>query len=267
MDTDALRSRPFKPGAAQHARSVHALMLRDIKTRFGASYFGFLFGLFIPLAHIGVVMTIYIMLGRRAALGTDVAVYLSTAIVPFIVWSYTHQRIIQSFSANRALTSFPVIKFIDIFIARALAELLNASLIVAVTLTALSLVGADLFIYDPPSALATLFMAYFLGLSTGFLLGVLSLLYPVFGIVGYLFIPIYWGSCGVFFIPEALPEQLRNVLMIFPLSHLVDFGRMAFYASYISAYPMLLYVWAVILGNILTALVLERSLRPILTAR
>lgn len=251
----------------QHARVVSALMLRDIKTRFGATYFGFLVSMLIPLAHIGVVLTIFVLLGRRAPIGTDVALYLATAIVPFVIWSYTHQKVMQSFAQNRALTSFPIVKFNDILIARALVEMLNAVLVVCVVTIALSMMVQDLFVSKLSSFFLALILSYALGISTGFLFGVFSVLAPAAMIAGFVIVPLYWATSGVFFIPEGLPEQLRFALSVFPLSHVVDFGRSAFYPSYLSDYANLLYVNAVIVGNILFGLALERVLRPALTAK
>ncbi len=249
----------------QHARVIHALMLRDIKTRFGATYFGFAVGLLIPLAHIGIILSIYIFMGRRAPLGTDVAAYLSTAIVPFVVWSYAHQKVMQAFGQNRALTAFPVVKFIDIFIARAFVEILNSILIVTIVMIVLPMMGVDTFIFQSKTVLCAVMLGFMLGVSTGAVFGVFSILIPSVLIVGILFIPTYWVTSGVFFIPEALPEVVRNIVRLFPLSHIVDILRMGFYPSYVSDYPSSLYIIGSIIANVILALSIDRFLRPALS--
>lgn len=254
-------SRSLRVALLQHARVILALMLRDIQTRFGATYLGFLFGLILPLGHIGIVLGIYILMGRRAPIGTDVTLFLASAIVPFVVWSYTHQRLIQSFSQNWALTAFPIVKFDDILAARCIVELLNAVLVVAIVAAAFAVLGNDLFIADPMSLFYCLFLSYALGVATGFVFGLLGMLAPIMMMVGYLTIPIYWLSSGVFFIPEALPEQARAALAVIPLWHIVDFGRSAFFPSYLSSFPSLFYVHAVIVANILFGFALQRFLR------
>ena len=85
-------------------------------------------------------------------------------------------------------------------------------------------------------------------------------------IFGFVLIPLYWISSGVFFLAGTLPEQIRMFLYLFPLSHVAEFGRAAFYPAYISNYYDLLYVYTVIVGNILAGLAIERFLRPTLTA-
>lgn len=262
-----MRGARLKAALVQHARVVSALMLRDIKTRFGATYFGFVAGLMIPLAHVGIILSVYVLLGRRAPIGTDVTLYLTTAILPFVIWSYTHQKIIQSFGQNKVLTSFPIVKLPDIMISRALVELLASALVAVVVAVTLTIIGYDLFIFDKARFLYALFLAHSLGVSTGFIFGILSIIWPFLIIVGFVTIPLYWVTSGVLFIPDAVPEQIRVAVSVFPLSHIVDYARTAFYASYLSDYANLLYVNLIIIANLLTGLTIERFLRPILTQK
>lgn len=261
------RRRAIHDAALQHARVVLALMLRDIKTRFGATYFGFLVGLLLPLAHIGIILAVYILIGRRAPIGTSVSIYLATAILPFILWSYTHQKIMQCFNQNKSLTSFPIVKFIDILFARSIVEILNSTLIIFVVYASFILLGEDIFVTNASSFFYALVLSYLMGISTGFIFGLLSILVPFVMIAGFLLVPAYWVTSGVFFIPDALPENARIFVALFPLSHIVDFGRAAFYPSYISSYANPIYVHAIIATNVLIGLAGERFLRATLTGK
>lgn len=247
------------------ARVVLVLMLRDIKTRMGASYFGFILGLILPLGHIGVVTILYILAGRRSALGNDVAIYLTSAILPFIIWSYTHQKMIMSVSQNFPLTYFPIVSINAILISRSLAELLSSSLIVVIVFSTLAIYGSDLFIANASLLLFSGIMAYLLGVATGMTIGVLSKLNSIFMIFGFILIPLYWITSGVLFIPESLPDQLRSYLSWFALSHIVDLSRMALFPSYISYYPSPTYVIVAILANFLFSFGAIRFLGPYLS--
>lgn len=251
----------------EHSRVIHAIMLRDIKTRMGGSYFGFALSLMIPLVHIGALLAIYVLIGRRAPIGTDVTVYLATAMLPFVVWSYTYQKIIHCFPQNMPLMALPIVSLIDIFVARSIVELLESAIIIVVVASFISAAGHELFVRDPVAMLYTFLMAYALGVATGLIMGIFGMLAPFMRIIGFVFIPIYWITAGAVAIPDALPEQLRLALFFFPLSHVVDFGRTAFYSSYISSYANLTYVHALIIGNLTLGLVLERYLQPLLTQK
>lgn len=211
-----------------------------------------------PIGHIGVILAIYITLGRRSPIGSDAVIFLSTAIVPFVIWSYTHQRFLRAYSQNKILMSFPSIKLIDITVSTALAELMNSLIIVLFMLFVYSFADIDLFVLDRNMVIFGLFLAYLLGVSTGFLFGMSSLLSSTLIIPGYLIMPIYWISSGAFFIPESLPLFVRNLLWYFPLSHIVDFIRGFYYSNYSTDYYSLVYVFIVIFLNISIALCLTR---------
>ena len=249
-----------------HARVVHALVLRDIQTRTGGSYFGFLFGLVLPLGHIGVVLLIYVMLGRRPAIGTDTVLFLTSAILPFIIWSYTHQKMFAAFGQNLPLMSFPIVGFSEIFIARAIVELLTATLVAVITLTVIWLFGSDLLFYDNQMLLLCFFLAYFFGISTGFIVGLLSILSPITTMISYLIIPTFWVTCGALFIPDALPEFARQGLSVFAIAHIVEFVRMAVYPSYYTDFPSMNFIVIVIVMNLLISFLMVKAFRVSLTS-
>lgn len=259
--------RLLKGAMTEHGRVIHALMLRDIKTRFGASYLGFIVGLLIPLAHITVLLVLFHVIGRRAPIGTDVTIFISTALVPFICWSYTHQKIVRSLADNRALLSFPIVKMIDIVIARAFVELMNSTLVVLVVYAALTLGGSHIFLFDPPRIIATLLTAYILGVSTGMVFALIILAVPGASIAAFLIIPLYWATSGNFFIPDALPAQITAAMAFFPLSHIVDFGRPGFYPEYTTSYHNMLYPLGVVLLNFLIFMSAQRFFKATLTTR
>lgn len=198
-----------------HGRVVLALMLRDIQTRMGSSYVGFLFGLILPLGHISVVTGIYVLMGRRSPIGADVVLFLSTEVVPFVIWSYTHQRMLQALAQNLSLTAFPIVKTIDIFVARAAVELLSSALICIVCLIALATYGNDMFVSDPPLLLLAALLAYALGAATGLFFGLMGHFSPTLGLLGFLIIPVFWLTSGVLFIPDALPRGPATLPLVF----------------------------------------------------
>lgn len=263
--SDRITRGPRQTGLPQvlhlHGRVVLALMLRDIKTRMGGSYFGFAFGLILPLGHLGIVLAVYLIMGRRAALGTDATSFLTTAVLPFIIWSYTHQKIMQSFTQNIPLMSFPIVRIIDILVARSLVEILNSSIIIIIVVISISLIGSDMIVYDPPLALLSIFLAYLFGVSTGYFFGIAGQLVPTLTLVGFLIVPLNWLVCGVFFIPEALPDQMRWVISWFPMPHIVDTARLAVYPTYLSTFARVDFVLTIILGNILLTASIERLAR------
>lgn len=233
-----------------HCRVVISLLLRDIKTRAGSSYFGFLVGLALPLGHIGVLLFLYVILGRKPAIGTDILVFLCSAILPFAIWSYTHQRMMTALPHNMPLTSFPVVKIIDIIAARAIGELLAGTMIVIVVFSFLLFFDGNVFVGDYYLLTLSLFLAFFLGISTGFLFGIITFLVPSTYMIAFIIIPIFWVTSGVIFIPDAIPEQLRFYLQFFALTHIVELTRSSIYTSYVTQFSSMKFVVSAIMINI-----------------
>lgn len=248
-------------GVRQHLRVIYALVLRDIKTRLGSSYFGFLFGLLIPLAHLVIVLTVYIATGRRAPIGSDVSIYLLTAIVPFIIWSYTHQKTMQSFSQYFSLTALPIVRLIDIFISRSIVELLNSSIIALISGFLVVLLTSDPYIQSMSGVIFGVLLSYILGISTGLIFGIGGLLAPIINIIGFVIIPIYWIMSGILFIPDGLPAEIRSVLYFFPLAHIVDYCRIEFYSNYMTSFADIRYVLTISILNILVSMITLKCMR------
>uniref|UniRef100_A0A9E8A443 ABC-2 type transporter domain-containing protein n=1 Tax=Bosea sp. NBC_00436 TaxID=2969620 RepID=A0A9E8A443_9HYPH len=241
-----------------HARVIHALVLRDIQTRTGGSYFGFFFGLVMPLGHIGLLLLSYVALGRKPAIGTDTLLFLTSAILPFIIWSYTHQKMIAAFSQNRALIAFPVVGFNEIAVSRAIVELFSSILISAITMICIWISGTEMIFNSIKMLLFCFFISYLLGVGTGSVFGVLSVFNNFIALLGYLLIPLFWLTCGALFIPDALPELVRGAVSVFAIAHIVDFARMAVYPGYFSQFPSIEFIVIAVGGNILLFYVLLR---------
>lgn len=251
----------FSQSLFRQYRVISALYLRDIQTRAGSSYAGFLVGTAVPLIHLFIIVAIYSSLGRIPSIGSSIALYLSTAVLPFVIWSYTHQKMLSSIPQNSPLLSFPAIRLIDILISRSLSELLNCTLIFMTTYLALYLIVGEYYISDVKMYIYSLFLAYFLGISTGILISIINHIYPSLTLVNFMIIPIYWISCGTLFTPDSLPQIIRDYLFLFPLAHIVDMVRSAFFFNYTSYFYSNTYVIVVIIFNILIGLSLSKLFR------
>ncbi|MFG1350015.1 ABC transporter permease [Xanthobacter autotrophicus] len=226
----------WRTASAMHARVVGAVIMRDLQTRFGAGYFGFLLGLLMPLGHLGIVILITTLLKRPIPLGRETPVFVMTGVLPFIIWLYSHRQIMLTAIQNRPLLYFPSVDFIDLFIARIIIEIIAATIVVFSVLSTISLLGYDLTINNPSRFVLGLILAWVVGISTGLIIGLLGFLVPIFTIFGNIMGTIFWITCGIFFLPDFLPESIRNIIFFNPLSHIIDLIREAVYSEYIGSF-------------------------------
>src|SRR5579863_1714090 len=91
-------------------RLLLALMLRDIKTRFGGSEWGFILAIAWPLSHIGVLILFNGAMGRTAPYGESAALWYATGVVPFMAFSYMSRWIMMGIALNKPLLTFPIVK-------------------------------------------------------------------------------------------------------------------------------------------------------------
>lgn len=253
----------WRTAGAMHARVVGAVIMRDLQTRFGVGYLGFLLGLIMPLGHLTIVVTITIMLRRPIPLGTDAAIFSMTGVLPFIIWLYSHRQVMGTLALNRPLTYFPGVDISDLFFAKAIIEVVAATLVVATVLPVLSMLGYNLNINNIYGFSYGLVLAWVLGIVTGMTFGLLGSIAPVFFIFGNLLAPLFWVSSGLLFLPDALPEKLSAIVYFNPLAHVVDFVRESYYSEYISLFFDPRYLMFFLVSILLFAMILMFIIRRV----
>ncbi len=137
-----------------YSHVLRALLLRDIKSRFLGSAWGYLLSIAWPLSHILLLLIIHGVFGRVQPYGDSAAVWYSTGIVPFMAFSYTLRFIVLGLIQNSPLLSFPVVKVTDIVFARALVEIFSVFLVFCILVILLNSLEHRLY----PSVHFMLFM-------------------------------------------------------------------------------------------------------------
>jgi capsular polysaccharide transport system permease protein len=212
-------------------RVIVALMLRDIKTRFG-NEFGFILAIAWPLSHILILLLINTAMGRIAPYGDSAALWFATGIVPFMSFSYTARFIMLGIVLNRPLLVFPRVKITDILFSRALVEVLNAGAVILVLILIFWFLGIDFMPIDIVQACSALVASILLGLGVGVINGIIAAALPMW-ITGYALLNIIlWISSGVFFVADSLPEIIRVPLSFHPVLQAIEWMRSAYYEGY-----------------------------------
>ena len=98
-----LIGRPSLVEILQAQRNVlTALILRDIKTRFGSAP-GFLIAIAWPLSHILILVAINVWTGRIAPYGESAILWFAVSTTPFMIVSYTSRFMMFGLVMNRPL--------------------------------------------------------------------------------------------------------------------------------------------------------------------
>ena len=236
-------------------------MLRNIRTRFFGNGLGYLVAIAWPLLIFLSSWRSTAALGRAVPYGDSAVLFVATGAVPFMVFSYLSRFMMLSVIYARPLLAFPEVKVLDVLLASALLEILAAACVTIVLIVLAWAFDVDIMPRDIVEATYAFGAAILLGLGFGMLNGVLALAIPMW-FTGYALFTIFlWVTAGVFFVPDALPNGLREILAYHPVLQLIEWTRSAYYEGYgglvlSRSYPIAVGVCTLFLG-----LLLERAMR------
>ena len=248
--------------AAVFARVVYAIIMREVRTRFGTSYIGYFRALLEPTVFIMGFVLIWRALGRASPVAVPVELFFLCSLFPYIAFMRTWDYTTSAIRANTGLLMFPVVRPLDFFIARTILE--GVSQLLVLFLLALAVHG--LFCeprHLPDNLLGVLgaaMTAILLGASMGLIIGCVLMEYPSIGVIMPLFRRALLFTSGVFFMADSLPAVVKSYLYWNPVLHVTEWFRSSYFSESESQFLDMYYLWACVIGILLIGLVLERRL-------
>ncbi|HWL54748.1 MAG TPA: ABC transporter permease [Chthoniobacteraceae bacterium] len=245
------------------ARVIGALILREIKTRFWRNRFGYLWAFGEPALHLLIWMGVFHALhqNRSAIHGDHPLHFLAMGIIPFFLFRRVAAFMSRAISANQALLDYPLVRHIDLMLARFLLE---SATMLAVGFIAFLILG-QLGIAGPPRDLLGLLEAsgllILLGLGFGAFNAVATMLSPAYDKVLAASWRVLYFTSGIYFLGESLPPAILRLVSFNPVFHGIEAFREAYATGYQSSAATVIYplVWAAVL--LLLGLIMERAAR------
>lgn len=213
------------------ARVIFALMLRDIKSRWGSSP-AYVITIIWPLAHILILVSIWTALGRVAPYGESNVLWFSISMLPFMTCTYAARFLLVGVLASKPLIAFPLIKITDILFSRILIEILNSVVLVLCIAIWLWMLNVNSMPNDIKQAFLAVSVSIIMGLGMGVVNALIGVIFHMW-VTGFMLMTIVlWLTSGIVFDPNALPVEIRDVLYWQPTLHLVEWMREAYYPGY-----------------------------------
>jgi len=239
-DDPTLAASALRPAALQ-ARSpwqiqravLFALMLRELKGRFGGRWLGAFWTLSEPLLQMLGMMLLYGYLRQRHIAGVNYVMYLITGMLPFFMFRNVAMRLMDGIDANRALFGYRQVKPIDTLISRAMLEVGIYSVVYLIALGLLAGLGLDVLPDHPLELMAVSAALLACGFGLGLTLAVLTNELPeVRGLVRrLLFWPLYLLS-GAIFPVHSFPQGVLDWLLLNPVLHALELSRGFYFDGY-----------------------------------
>lgn len=240
---------------------VHAILLRETKTRFGNNQLGYVWALIEPILWIATFAAMYHVLGRTGPGGMGIVPFLVTGIVPFLMFRGTAKQCMSAISGNKGLLFYPQVQPLDLVLARVLLEWVTYFLVFTVLMTVPALVDGELVVDNLLRVLMGLALASGLGTGLGLVFCGLSVFSPTAErLHGPMIRPLFWTS-GIFFMVEALPTAARDLLLYNPVLHAVELVRDGWFPGHHAPHVNAWYPAAWVLVLLFFGLSLERVAR------
>lgn len=230
------------PWRATALRSVTALMLREMASRYGRTPGGYLWALLHPLGVIVMLAYAFALLQKTPTLGTSFLLFKATGFLIVRQFTVLGGSTGHALGYSRSLLLYPRVAWIDAVLAR---FVLNTLVITGVAF----MIMAGIILYDGVQTFINwplLLLAWCLGAVLGLSLGMLNCyLFHRFEIWQQIWMiltaPLFLIS-GVIVLFEDMPRAAQSVLWYNPLLHLTGLMRAAFYPVYRPDYISLVYV-------------------------
>lgn len=223
-------------------RTVSALMLREMSTRYGRSPGGYVWALLEPIGGILILGIGLSLLVRVPPLGTSFFLFYATGFIPFQLYQNVSHMVARSINFSRPLLLYPAVTWVDAVLARFLLNALTSAMVCYIILSGLLIVVDSRTTLEFGPILLSVALALCLGLGIGVLncalMGLVRVWDQVWSIATR---PLFLAS-GVLFLYEDMPSSVQTVLWYNPLFHITGLMRTGFYPTYEAAYVSVLFV-------------------------
>ncbi|MEZ5541725.1 MAG: ABC transporter permease [Pseudomonadota bacterium] len=248
-------------GLQSQLQVIHALVLRETRTRYGAHQLGYIWALLEPLFWVLTFYGLFYFSNRHLPYGMDIVSFITTGIIPYHLFRETMSRSQSAISANKGLLFYPQVRPLDLVIARVSLEVVTLITVFAIIMGTHSLYLGELHIDSLLAVMGGMLLASLLGAAIGIFLTALGTYTRlVERIVPLIMRPMFFIS-GLFFTANELPTAARELLLWNPVLHCVELVRGGWFPSYHAVHVDLGYLLFWILGFAYSGLVLERMAR------
>lgn len=238
-------TRSFKQESAFtiQCRVVYALILREVKSRYGRRQLGFLWALLEPLLFISLFIGIFHLMGRDSQAGIATPLFFVTGFSPFFMFRDLFPQVASCAKGNIALLMFPQVSRTDVLLSTVILTALLSLAVMGLLLLMCYAAGYEFQIQRPLEVLGSLGLLIALGTGIGLVVGAFTIRYEFVSSLAGAFLgrPLFISS-GLFFTADVVPAKVRFYLLYNPILHCIESIRSGMFASFESRYVDLPYV-------------------------
>ena len=222
----------FFQSLAIQGRVLHALMMRELITRFGRDNLGVLWLVGEPMIFTLGVATLWSAAGlAHGGTGIPIVAFAVTGYSSVLMWRNATTQCSAGIEQNKPLLFHRSVLIIDVFFTRIALEIIGATSSFVVLSFFFIFIGWMPVPDDPLVVLAGWLMLAWLGASLALLVGAGTafshLVHRLWHPISYLLFPM----SGAAFMVEWLPKRLQDVVLYLPMVHGVELLRHGYFGN------------------------------------
>jgi tetratricopeptide (TPR) repeat protein len=253
----------FAGALTERWRVVHAIMLRDIRTKFGHTRLGYLWAVMEPISHLLTLGAVFFTLNSSPPpLGDNLFLYYVTGLVPFLMFSHVSHDVMNAAEANGVMLQLPVVKRTDVMAAQALRQFATEIVVGLVIFGCGGLLGLATLPADLLTAGCGIVLLWLLATGIGACNLVIAGCLRSYETFYAAAVRLLYFSSGIYYSPMTMPDWVREILAWNPVLQGIELFRSGYYAQYDPHWLDVRYLLAWILCSLLLGFSAERALRP-----
>ncbi len=236
--------------------TIQALLMRELKTRFGAKKLGYFWALVEPAGQAAMLSVLFTLRGRNSISGAEVIVFMLCAILPFKFFSKLLPQLSLAVKSNKALFAYRQVSPMDPIITRLLIEAVTFVVVYVVIFLILAWLGYEVWPDDLLALLGISALLAILGAGIGLIMcSAVAHWEDASKVLSMIMMPMFFIS-GILFCATMIPQQYWYLFSWNPIFHVMELSRDAFFASYTTPIGSWEYVGLCALVSISIGLVL-----------
>lgn len=225
-----------------HTRTILALMLREMSSRYGRSPGGYVWAVVEPMGMIMVLSFGFALMLRTPPLGNVFLLFYATGYLPFSLFQRTSKFVMFALNFSSNLLRYPAVTWFDAVVARAVLNILTDLLVAYLILAGILMVLDTATVLDFAPILLGFALLALLAVGVGLLNCALQGFFPVWATIWAIVTRPLLLASGVLWLYRDLPPAAQDILWWNPIIHGIALVRSGFYSTFEPHYVSVLYL-------------------------
>ncbi len=247
---------------ATRGRIIHAIVLRDMRTRHSQSHLGYLWAVIEPISHLLTLGVMFALINQAPPpVGNSLFEFYCTGLLPYLMFSHIATDVMGARAAGGALLLLPKIRTTDVIFAKAFLNLATEILVGIIVFTAFGAAGYRLLPVHPFACAGAIALLALLAMGIGTINMIIQNYFHAWDTLFSAIIRLLYFASGIYYSPIAMPDAVRSILTWNPVLQGVELFRAGFFPEYNPVWLNLPYLCFWVLTSLLLGFGLEQTLR------